>query len=64
MPDTIRPLYSAPMMEPPSFALTKKVPMMEAMIETPPRSSGKATQGLSGPNTDLASSIAATSVTV
>ncbi len=35
-----RPRYSAFMILPPSRALTKKVPMMEAMIETPPSTSG------------------------
>ncbi len=39
-PATIRPLYSAVMILPPSRALTKKQPMIEAMIEKPPSTSG------------------------
>ncbi len=40
MPETIMPRYSAPMILPPSEVLTKNVPMIEATIETAPRTSG------------------------
>ncbi len=38
--DTITPLYSAPMIEPPAFTRTNIAPMIEAMIDTPPSTSG------------------------
>ena len=40
MPATIMPLYSAPMILPPSEVLTKNVPMIEATIEAAPSTSG------------------------
>ncbi len=42
-PDTITPLYSAPMIEPPAFTLTKNAPMIDATIDTPPSTSGYST---------------------
>ena len=39
-PATNTPLYSAFMILPPSFALTKKVPMMEETIDAAPRANG------------------------
>ncbi len=41
-PETIRPRYSA-FITLPSLVETKKVPMMEAMMETPPRARGYST---------------------
>ena len=38
--ETITPLYRAFMILPPALVLTKKVPMIEAMIETPPSTIG------------------------
>lgn len=42
-PETITPLYSAPMIEPPGFTFTNSAPMIEAMIDTPPSTSGYST---------------------
>src|SRR5690606_35658525 len=42
-PETITPLYSAPMIEPPAFVRTKNAPMIEATIDTPPSTSGYST---------------------
>ncbi len=42
-PETITPLYSAFMILPPSFADTKNVPMIDAMIDAPPSTSGYST---------------------
>ena len=39
-PETMTPRYSAFMILPPSDAFTKKVPMMEATIDTAPSTSG------------------------
>ena len=49
----------------PGEALTKKQPMIEAMIETPPRTSGYSTTSVawSGENVRTPSSITATAVT-
>jgi hypothetical protein len=41
--ETITPRYSAPMIEPPAFTLTKNAPMIDAMIDTPPSTSGYST---------------------
>ena len=40
-PVAIRPLYSAPMMDWLAPSLTKKVPMIEVMMQTPPMASGR-----------------------
>ena len=40
MPVAIRPLYSAPMIDWLAPSLTKKVPMIEVMMQTPPIASG------------------------
>ena len=39
-PVTIRPLYSAPMIDWLAPSLTKKVPTIEVMMQTPPMASG------------------------
>ena len=39
-PVAIKPLYSAPMMDWLAPSLTKKVPMIEVMMQTPPMASG------------------------
>ena len=63
-PATIRPLYSAVMILPPGDALTKIAPTIEAMIETPPSTSGYSTASALAPVTISApSSIVAISVT-
>ena len=40
MPVAIRPLYSAPMIDWLAPSLTKKVPMIEVMMQMPPIASG------------------------
>ena len=49
----------------PVFDLTAKVPMIEAMIETPPSTSGKSAtcEAFSTPKVRIPSSITATAVT-
>ncbi len=42
-PETMMPRYSAFMILPPSRAFTKKVPTMEATIDTAPSTSGYST---------------------
>ena len=37
----IRPLYKAPMIDCEAPSLTKNVPMIEVMMQTPPMASGK-----------------------
>src|SRR5690606_34988697 len=61
--DTMTPLYSAPMIEPPAFTLTKNAPMIEAMIDTAPSTSGYSTALVSAANISPPSSIVAMIVT-
>ena len=64
MPATIIPLYRAPMTLPPSDVLTKNVPMIDATIETAPRTSGYKTASMPYESTTrLPSSIVAMMVT-
>src|SRR3546814_18040844 len=48
--DTITPLYSAPMIEPPALTLTKNAPTIEATIDTAPSTSGYNTALVSAAN--------------
>ncbi len=63
-PATIRPLYSAFMILPPGEVLTNITPMIDAMIEKPPSTSGYITASIVAPVTiSEPSSIVAISVT-
>ena len=59
-PVAIRPLYSAPMMDWLAPSLTKKVPMIEVMMQTPPMASGKVIIGTS--SGEVAKKIAASTM--